>query len=432
MPAQARPAPSARTAPGRTDQAPFSPDLRLDADAVTRLQASAGNIAVGRLIEGPPGPADPYRATTALGDLPCRGPRVQRREPPGQAPPVAPRPVVQRDIKGSKDFKFGKLDISFKAVNNQAVQSGESGSVTFLPKAEGPYTTKLGFVQIVKLTDPTGVDVDPQTMPPGRGASLRTKATKGVEGGFFTDVEHAKLANPKITATPRKAFSPYYPFKGIGPQIFGFRRSEDPADIKAAAMTDFPGAKGPASFDFSFETVAKGDDNLLVYGAVKWAFSLKAGKVVNEQGPTFADGASGTWDAALDKHRDFYAHEPVPFYFGFDQDTPLAGEVDKIATFQEYLTRTPDARLTVTGFTDLKGNAAYNLDLGRRRARSMVAELIAAGIDKGRVNPVATKGATTAFSKDAATSQEEDPNRHANRRVEVSFVRPAKGKGKGP
>ena len=50
----------------------------------------------------------------------------------------------------------------------------------------------------------------------------------------------------------------------------------------AAKLTDTPGAGGKADFDFSFETVAKGDDNGLNYGAIKWEFKLRAGLVQDE------------------------------------------------------------------------------------------------------------------------------------------------------
>ena len=64
-------------------------------------------------------------------------------------------------------------------------------------------------------------------------------------------------------------------------QIFGFRRS--PTEIQAAEIGDFPAtASKTDNFRWTFETVAKGDDNLLIYGGVKWSFGVNAGKLVND------------------------------------------------------------------------------------------------------------------------------------------------------
>src|SRR5207248_3602005 len=115
-----------------------------------------------------------------------------------------------------------------------------------------------------------------------------------------------------------------------GSQVLGFKRSDEEADIKAAEMFDFPGTTSTtANLDFSFETVAKGTDSGNIYGAVKWAFGLRAGKVVNEDGPHLDDVASPTFASAIGKHQDFYVHVPLVFHFGFDSDELESGEEAK-------------------------------------------------------------------------------------------------------
>ena len=98
---------------------------------------------------------------------------------------------------------------------------------------------------------------------------------------------------------------------GAGGATIGYKRSDDPKDIKDAEMTDAPGyaTVNPANADlnFDFETVAKGEDTMVVFGALKWSFQIRKGVVTNETA-SVAAGQSATFDAALAKHRDFYVH----------------------------------------------------------------------------------------------------------------------------
>src|SRR5713101_230288 len=142
--------------------------------------------------------------------------------------------------------------------------------IKFTPSKTAPYTNKLGLVQIIRDRDETGADIDIASLPPTSGPGLRTAEDKkaGVEGGFFTDVLHRDFGvTPNVDRKKGEAVGSYY--QGGSP-VFGFRRSGNPADIKAAETTDDPGTTNPkASRNFAFETVAKGDDNLLTYGALK-------------------------------------------------------------------------------------------------------------------------------------------------------------------
>ena len=71
----------------------------------------------------------------------------------------------------------------------------------------------------------------------------------------------------------------------------------------------------------------------------------------------------------------------VPVHFGFDQDgVELSGRevLDRFAgVANRYY---PGAHLTVEGFTDPAGSAAYNLRLGQRRADAVKSYLVAQGI----------------------------------------------------
>jgi len=358
--------------------------------------------------------------------------------------------MIQRAISPTHDLTNGTFDV--KATPQDATSGGPNVPITikFTPKTTAPISNQIGLIQIVKLTNSTGGAVEPQSLPAARGASLRTQTTDGtgVGAGYFTDVLHNPTATgslPAGGANQGDPLAPQYVFgngpaqpnpatpglsrpdsKGLSGAIMGFKRSDDPADIKAAEITDAPGGNG--EFDFAFETVAKGEDTNTIYGAMKWSFQIRGGKI---QGDTSSavESQSATFDAALERHRDFYVHEPVIFYFDFDRDTLSPTEIAKIATFKAYLARfatpTPTnpkiVRVSPEGLADQRGNAAYNRDLSRRRAEFVKNALLAEGIPAAQIGPVTVGGATADFTSDATTDQDRDANRQFNRRVVLVF-----------
>jgi outer membrane protein OmpA-like peptidoglycan-associated protein len=327
-------------------------------------------------------------------------------------------------------------------------KAGLEGTIRFVPAKGSPNSNVIALHQIVKLTDDTGADQDPVSMPADRAArgalgthnGVRTEdnAATGVEGGFFTDTLHGPLgAGPN--ASPNQPLSSRYPFSPTGNQTPGFKRSDNQEDMKSATMFDFPGvASNTAKFDFAFETVARGEDTNIDYGTVKWGFGLRGGAVVNEREPQVVAGSSATFHEALERHRDFYVQEPVTFYFDFDRDVLNATELAKIDAFLDYLTRNPDVKMSLQGFADQRGNAAYNVDLSRRRAEAVRAALIARAIDAAKIDtPSVATGASTAAT-DATSEvpagtgdlggnaavgadQDREANRWANRRVVLTF-----------
>jgi outer membrane protein OmpA-like peptidoglycan-associated protein len=303
-----------------------------------------------------------------------------------------------------------------------------------------------------------GADLDPSSMgtqqAPRGGLGdpgLRTQADKprGVKPGFSTDVYH-QPETPAGGAVPPaaargSALSSRYQW-GAGPvdQIPGFKRSNDPADIRSALMGDFPGDTG-GNAEFSLESVARGEDTMITYGSVSWGFGLRAGHVVNEH-LRVDPGASATFDEALERHRDFYVHEPVTFYFDFDSAILGPAEAAKIDTFTAYLTRNPDIHMDVVGFADIvRGDSAYNGNLAIRRADAVRSALIARGVTEevifgatpttahlsasssGHANSTqaTTDAGTGDQGGDAAlgADQTREANRWANRRVVLTFRR---------
>jgi outer membrane protein OmpA-like peptidoglycan-associated protein len=363
---------------------------------------------------------------------------------------IAPK-RIQRAIGPTHDLTNGTFNVT--ATPQDAASGGPNVPITirFTPKTTAPISNQIGLIQIVKLTNATGTNVEPQSLPAARGASLRTQTTDatGAQAGFFTDVLHNPTASgslPGSGANQGDPLAPQYVFgngpaqptpatpglsrpdsKGLSGAIVGFKRSAEAADIKAAEITDAPGGNG--EFDFTFETVAKGEDTQTIYGAMKWSFQIRGGKVQNDTSSA-VDGQSATFDAALQRHQDFYVHEPVIFYFDFDSDTLGAAEIAKIASFKAYLSRfaaaTPTnpkiVRVSPEGFADQRGNAAHNVALSKRRAQAVRAALLAEGIPEAQIDPATVgSGATTAFTGDATTDQDTDANRQFNRRVVLTF-----------
>jgi outer membrane protein OmpA-like peptidoglycan-associated protein len=367
------------------------------------------------------------------------------------------RQDIQRAIDPSYEVTHGRFDVN-------ATPGGPNLPITiqFHPNENAPYSNQIGLIQIVKLTDADGKDVEPQSLPAARAGSLRTTedAAAGVEGGFFTDVLHNDAPASGGAGTDAPAGSdlpPQYPFGngpaqpdqpapglsrpnsgGAGGQIIGYKRSNDPADIKAAELTDAPGfaTANPANPDlnFEFETVAKGEDSQTIYGALKWDFEIRGGVAVNEDA-SVDDSQSATFDAALELHRDFYVHEPVIFYFDFDSDTLSAEETNKIDTFLNYLNRFPDVKVSSTGFADRRGNVDYNLDLSLRRAEAVVQALKDKGVSDTQIEEITVGGGETeTFTQDADTNPDQDAeaNRRGNRRVVLTFRHePGSGAGAG-
>ena len=377
---------------------------------------------------------------------------------------------IQRSKSGSYPVTHGIFEVDLQtregAHSTPATNSGMDGYIRFVPSSTAPNSNSIVIIQIAKVTDLAGADTNIVSIPPAqapRGAlgqpGVRTQddLLRGIEGGFFVDVHHRPNATspgvPQGTAlSPRYNFQPAAPgttgtvgqtqqfpqygggIGGIVGQTPGFKRSNDFADIRSAAMYDFPGNPNPAANrEYKFETVVRGEDTMITYGAVKWGFGLRAGRVVNEY-LYQVDTQSATFNEAMERFRDFYVHEPVTFYFDFDSRILSASEASKIDTFMAYLTRNPDVQLSLEGFADIRGGASdYNRDLSLDRALAVQTALLARGIPASRIDSlVIGHGASTSATRDAGTGdqggnaavgadQAREANRWANRRVVLTF-----------
>lgn len=100
-------------------------------------------------------------------------------------------------------------------------------------------------------------------------------------------------------------------------------------------------------------------------------------------------------------------------YFESDSTDVVAGDRDKLAGNVAWLEHHPEAVVILEGHCDQTGSAAYNMELGDRRAREIKAHLIERGIAPERTIMVVSFGEghpKTAGVSHAALQQ--------NRRVE--------------
>lgn len=105
--------------------------------------------------------------------------------------------------------------------------------------------------------------------------------------------------------------------------------------------------------------------------------------------------------------------------FDFDSSVVTPGISDKhlddAATLLK--NRTDITELSIEGHTDDRGSAGYNLDLSRRRAQSVLAQLVARGVGSGRLS---SKGYGLTCP---IVSNSTELGRAQNRRVEFWFVK---------
>jgi outer membrane protein OmpA-like peptidoglycan-associated protein len=328
---------------------------------------------------------------------------------------------IQCDLMMSLPTALGGFEIEM--ATRAAPRPGMQGHIRFLPDPTGPYSSEIGLVQVVNVTDvggrtsASGAPVDWNRVGTGAESGRQELMTTGLDGappGWFVDSQTAAHAR-ESSVGPN-----YIEQWGIAPpqNQFGWLRS--PTDWQAASLYDYPWFS--FDVDFEFETVAKATDTQAIYGSLEWGFGIRSGAVRGEYAHAF-DSESATFNEALERFRGYYTHEPIVLYFDTDVDTPLAGEEAKIRDVLDYLSRYPDVRLQIDGYADERGNLAHNIDLSDRRAAHVESLCVALGIDPARIDAPIGWGETTDFSRGS-------PKAHAgtwraNRRVVISFERTA-------
>ncbi len=100
-------------------------------------------------------------------------------------------------------------------------------------------------------------------------------------------------------------------------------------------------------------------------------------------------------------------------YFPFDSDEFDESQLNIIKKAAEVLGQRKGLKIIVEGHTDSVGSADYNKELGDRRARRILVELIRAGVDSNQLI-VVSEGEERPVASNATS-----PGRAGNRRVEL-------------
>jgi outer membrane protein OmpA-like peptidoglycan-associated protein len=348
--------------------------------------------------------------------------------------------AVQCDLAQSMPVTLGTFEIDMRTQTAApGTNAGLMGTITFEPDPDGPYSAEIGLIQAVNVTDVTGRtsgtpgtpldwsrDVPGGANPEAARMELMTTGLGAAPPGWFIDALTAR--HPRGSATGPN----YVEQVGVSPPLnqFGWLRS--PTDHGPASLWDFPGS--PHDTNFDFETVAKGTDNQTIYGSLFWGFQIRSRAVA--PGSEYAkaqDGATPTFEEALERFRGFYVHEPVVLYFDTNDPFPRAGEEAKLADVPDYLDRYPDVMVEIDGFADVRGTEAHNLGLAQQRADAAANLLMLQGVDASRIDHdwVIGWGETDLFSEHGTAPGAAQPitagRLQANRRAVIRFTHTVSG-----
>jgi outer membrane protein OmpA-like peptidoglycan-associated protein len=109
-------------------------------------------------------------------------------------------------------------------------------------------------------------------------------------------------------------------------------------------------------------------------------------------------------------------------YFDFDKDLIRQESVIELSKLYYFMTSNPDMVVEVAGHTDSRGTDEYNIDLSKRRAKSVQAWLSERGIKAKRI---VTKGYGEAkpIADNLKPDGSDDPDgRQMNRRIELTIL----------
>ena len=128
----------------------------------------------------------------------------------------------------------------------------------------------------------------------------------------------------------------------------------------------------------------EGGDHTAAAGAASGAAEAGAAS-----GATEASAASGTTAASGAKQASGAAQStaalPASVYFEVGKSTLPADAKDAIQAAADYAKAHPDAKFTLSGYTDSSGNASTNADLAKRRAQAVRDAMKAAGIAEDHI-----------------------------------------------
>lgn len=329
-----------------------------------------------------------------------------------------------------EDTGLGAMDISLvtgsHVSGSGATMWGMETEIDFLAHDFAPYSNRIGLIQTVDVEETAEAGEPDATWTGGEANRENVKTPEGT----FVDMHHGGLP------ADRNAEQWYWqgrlatvdPDDPTEDRHFGWNRA--PNDRESTELWDFPAANYPLRY--RFETVAIGRDNQTVYGAVRWGFETDGRTGTSrewaEVPQIFQSGSGETYqteefEAAREAFRDFYVHEPVVVYFGFDERVPTDTELGKMDDVAGYMTDNPDAVIRLTASADMQGGAgAYNRRLALDRMNAVETHLLSLGIAPGRIlREEAGAGASRAEGSQDVALRDTEGSYQANRRVTLTF-----------
>lgn len=111
------------------------------------------------------------------------------------------------------------------------------------------------------------------------------------------------------------------------------------------------------------------------------------------------DGMNGINSSVMTKEdaiRLFIEKGYVNVFYDLAKDVPNSGSVNNVFYIVKFMKNYPDAKITLTGYADERGDTAANIDLATRRTQKLVEILKGSGISSSRIKVVG-KGETTEF-----------------------------------
>ncbi|WP_296147445.1 OmpA family protein [uncultured Flavobacterium sp.] len=100
------------------------------------------------------------------------------------------------------------------------------------------------------------------------------------------------------------------------------------------------------------------------------------------------DGKDGTTSAIVSKEdaiKLLIEKGYVNVFYDVNQDQPNSGSTNNVYYIIKFLRNYPDAKITLKGFADVRGNEKSNKDLSQRRAEKLYDIVRASGIDASRI-----------------------------------------------
>lgn len=151
-----------------------------------------------------------------------------------------------------------------------------------------------------------------------------------------------------------------------------------------------------SSSDFRLRPFARTAGAFVLLGALG-ACTMQAGMVGTE--PGFGEATAensalqrGEAGAMEELSRDFRTSVPDTVNFAFDVATLDASARQILDQQAAWLNRHAEARMTITGHTDLVGSERYNYGLGLGRAKTTVDYLVMKGVSRDRLIAVESWG----------------------------------------